>query len=180
VTQDDKRLPVVFSRIRRGQILSGEKLLIVIDQFEQWLHNRNDYDSHPLTQALRQCDGENLSVLIMVRDDFWMSISQFMSALDTTVQDGVNALGIPLFDRRHARKVLTGFGRALGALPQVGHKMDATQSRFVREAVKQMDENGQIIPIHIAMLAQMMDADSWKNCLLTNAWNRTRKQAGCC
>ena len=102
----------VFARLRRGQLLTGEKLLVVIDQFEQWLNGRTDLRNQELIKALRHCDGDNLSCLLLVRDDFWMSATEVMAQLDLKVQEGVNALAIPLFDRKHARKVLAAYGQS--------------------------------------------------------------------
>ena len=35
----------------------GKKVLIVLDQFEQWLHAKKEEENTELVQALRQCDG---------------------------------------------------------------------------------------------------------------------------
>ncbi len=161
VVRDETDLGVVLSRIRRGRMMTGKKLLIVLDQFEQILSAQVDMKDQPLVEALRHCDGDNLSCLLLIRDEFWMSVSEFMNLLDLRVQEGVNALGLPLFDRRHARKVLSGYGRAMNAFPPVGEPLSPPQKRFVEEAVDQMANNGKIIPIHIAMFAQMLDSDSW-------------------
>lgn len=162
VVRDETRLPVILSRIRRGQMMTGEKLLIVLDQFEQWLSVQGELARQPLVEALRHCDGFNLSCLLLIRDDFWMSASQFMNRLDLRVQEGVNALGIPLFDRRHARKVLSGYGRAIQALPPHDQPLDASQKKFVEASIDQIADNGQVVPIHIAMFAQMLDPESWQ------------------
>ena len=37
---------------------AGKKVLIVLDQFEQWLHAKKEEEHTELVQALRQCDGE--------------------------------------------------------------------------------------------------------------------------
>ncbi|MEM7785080.1 MAG: SUMF1/EgtB/PvdO family nonheme iron enzyme, partial [Planctomycetota bacterium] len=158
VVRDELELDRIFARIRRGQLLLGEKLLIVVDQFEQWLHANPDLSNRPLIQALRQCDGDNLSCVLLVRDDFWMSATDFMAQLDLKVQDGVNALGIPLFDRRHARRVLTAYGQANEAL---GQTITDKQAEFVRDAVNEISNNGKVTPIHLALFSQMMDSDSW-------------------
>ena len=158
VVREEQELDRVFARIRRGQLLTGEKLLVVIDQFEQWLHANPEFHRQQLVQALRQCDGQNLTCLLLVRDDFWMSATQFMSQLDLRVQEGVNALGIPLFDKRHARRVLTAYGRANEAF---GEEISAKQAAFISEAVSEMSNNGRVIPIHLALFSQMMDSDSW-------------------
>ena len=60
----------------------GRKVLLVLDQFEQWLHSTANMDSSQLVRALRQCDGANVQCLVLVRDDFWMSTTRFMQALE--------------------------------------------------------------------------------------------------
>jgi hypothetical protein len=44
-------------------------VLLVLDQFEQWLHAKRAEDNTQLVQALRQCDGERLQCIVLVRDD---------------------------------------------------------------------------------------------------------------
>ena len=67
--------------------------------------------------ALRQCDGEHVQCLVMVRDDFWVSLTRFMGDLRIEILQGQNAALVDLFDLIHARKVLIEFGRAFGHLP---------------------------------------------------------------
>src|SRR5262249_46361889 len=63
--------------LRRGRGLpGGKKVLIVIDQFEQWLHAHGAQENTDLVQALRQCDGERVQCIVMVRDDFGMSATR--------------------------------------------------------------------------------------------------------
>ncbi|MCA9779281.1 MAG: ATP-binding protein, partial [Candidatus Eremiobacteraeota bacterium] len=61
-------LTELLASIRRGRgIPAGHKLLLVIDQFEQWLHARDDYSATELVEALRQCDGGRIQCIVMVR-----------------------------------------------------------------------------------------------------------------
>jgi formylglycine-generating enzyme required for sulfatase activity len=106
-----------LAALRRGQLQSGRKVLLVLDQFEQWLHAKRSEENTELVQALRQCDGGRLQAVVMVRDDFWLAVSRFMQALEIRILEGSNSRLVDLFDPRHARKVLTAFGRAFGALP---------------------------------------------------------------
>ena len=47
-----------LAALRRGRFLeSGQKVLLVLDQFEQWLHAKRNEENTELVQALRQCDG---------------------------------------------------------------------------------------------------------------------------
>ncbi len=65
-----------LAALRRGRGLrSGQKVLLVLDQFEQWLFARRNEIDTELVAALRQCDGERVQAVVMVRDDFWMAAS---------------------------------------------------------------------------------------------------------
>ncbi len=43
-------------------------MLLVPDQFEQWLHAKPGEENTELVVALRQCDGEHLQGVVMVPD----------------------------------------------------------------------------------------------------------------
>ena len=75
----------------------GRKVLLVLDQFEQWLHSTTNMDTSQLVRALRQCDGANVQCLILVRDDFWLSTTRFMQALEIPqVENENSAAGRPV------------------------------------------------------------------------------------
>src|SRR5207245_1090551 len=96
-------LKETLAALRRGQgIPSGKKVLIVLDQFEQWLHARQQEQGTELVQALRQCDGVRLQCLVMVRDDFWMAATRFMRELEIRLVEGQNSAAVDLFPIRHA------------------------------------------------------------------------------
>lgn len=100
---------------RKGLTLpAGRKLLIVLDRFERWLHADRGGPEHGLTAALRQCDGEHLQALVVVRDDCWSSASRFLRDLGDRLVEGANAAAVEPFEPRHARKLLTALGRAYG------------------------------------------------------------------
>ena len=104
--------------LRRGQGLTpGRKALLVLDQFEQWLFARRGEPGAELVAALRQCDGEHLQALCLVRDDFWMAASRFMRDLEIDLVPDRNVAAVDLFSPKHARKVLAAYGRAFEALP---------------------------------------------------------------
>ena len=98
---------------RDGCSASGQKVLLVLDQFEQWLHAKRGEENTELVAALRQCDGEHVQAVVMVRDDFWLAVSRFMDELEIEFLQGQNIALVDLFDPRHARKVLTAFGHSL-------------------------------------------------------------------
>ena len=67
-----------LTAVRQGRVLrSGQKVLLVLDQFEQWLHARRGEENTELVAALRQCDGEHVQAVVMVRDDFWLAVDAF-------------------------------------------------------------------------------------------------------
>ena len=69
----------------------GSKVLIVIDQFEQWLHGNPNLHDGALIRALRHCDGRGLQTLLLARDDFWMAITRFSRAIEVAMVEGVNS-----------------------------------------------------------------------------------------
>lgn len=77
---DDLGLVETFMLLRRGGGGEGRKIVVVMDQFEQWLHARRGEHETELVSALRQCDGGKLQAVVMVRDDFSMAASRFMSS----------------------------------------------------------------------------------------------------
>src|SRR5262249_2364540 len=121
-------LSAVLTTLRRGSPLStGCKVVLVLDQFEQWLH-AHPHPGSSLADALRQCNGGRVQALLLVRDDFWMAISRFMQELELPLREGENSAPVHLFDARHTRKVLAAFGRAFGALPD--GPLTAEHNRF--------------------------------------------------
>lgn len=152
-------------QLREGDLLpAGTKVLIVIDQFEQWLHRQEgNYPSTDLCAALRQCDGRRVQFLLAVRDDFWMAIARLMNDSDVELLQSRNAAGIELFDRAHARRVLREFGRAYGCLPadpdpQAGAEADA----FIDLVLDDMELDGRTMPLQIALFAEIAKSMPWR------------------
>jgi serine/threonine protein kinase/formylglycine-generating enzyme required for sulfatase activity len=148
-----------LAAMRRGRFMdSGQKVLLVLDQFEQWLHAKRNEDSTELVQALRHCDGRRLQAVVMVRDDFWLAVSRLMQALEIVV-DGENSRLVDLFDLRHARKVLTSFGRAFSALPD--KELSKDQDAFLDQAVTGLAQEGKVISVRLALFAEMVKGKPW-------------------
>ena len=78
-------------------------MLLVLDQFEQWLHAKRGEENTELVAALRQCDGEHVQAVVMVRDDFWLAASRFMRDLEIRLVEAENWL-VDLFDVDHAER----------------------------------------------------------------------------
>jgi serine/threonine protein kinase len=153
-------LAEALAALRRGRHLEpGQKVLLVLDQFEQWLHAKRYEENAELVQALRQCDGSRVQCIVMVRDDFWLAVSRFMQALEIRVVEADNSRLVDLFDSRHAKKVLTAFGRALGALRE--KELANDQNTFLDQAVAGLAEDGKIISVRLALFAEMVKGKPW-------------------
>lgn len=148
--------------IRRGRSLPrGRKLFIVIDQFEQWLNTPHTLESSELLRALRQCDGHRIQVLLIIRDDFWMAVSELFRSLEVPLQEGHNTVAFSLFDNQHAANVLREYGVAYGRLPASSEEIRAEQLAFIQQAVAQLSQNGKVICMRLALFAEMMKSRTW-------------------
>ena len=159
-------LKETLAALRRGQgIPVGKKVLIVLDQFEQWLfacRGRKQQNTE-LVQSLRQCDGERLQCIVMVRDDFWMAATRFMRELEIRLIEAHNSAAVDLFDTDHARKVLAAFGTGLRqALPeQISDESTDEQNEFLNQAVSGLAQEGKVISVRLALFAEMMKGKAW-------------------
>ncbi len=148
--------------IRQGRVLrSGQKTLLVLDQFEQWLHARRGEESTELVAALRQCDGEHVQAVVMVRDDFWMAATRFMRDLEIDLLPDRNVAAVDLFDPQHAQKVLGAFGNAFGKLPERERDRTKDQHAFLDQAITELAQDGKVISVRLALFAEMMKGKTW-------------------
>jgi len=167
---DGLGLSELLMAVRRGKGVGyGRKLLIVLDQFEQWLHANADCDTSELVQALRQCDGERVQCIVMVRDDFWLATSRFMRELEVPLTEGHNTALVDLFDVEHGRTVLTLFGRAYGKLPEDENCVSQDQKKFLNQATNGLAQNGKIVCVRLALFAEMIKAKPWIPVTLTKS-----------
>jgi serine/threonine protein kinase/formylglycine-generating enzyme required for sulfatase activity len=157
---NDLTLPYTLAAMRRGRgTAPSQKVVIVLDQFEQWLHACKAEETAELVRALRQCDGRRVQCLLLVRDDFWLAVSRFMQALEVRVVEGENSRLVDLFDLRHARKVLAAFGRALGALPEGARTKE--QDAFLDQAVAGIAHEDKVISVRLTLFGEMVKGKPW-------------------
>jgi hypothetical protein len=142
-------------------------VLLVLDQFEQWLHARRGEENTELVGALRHCDGEHVQAIVLVRDDFWMATTRFLSGLEIRLLEGENSAAVDLFDPRHAKKVLTTFGRAYGALPDHIGDVSSEQESFLNQSISGLAQDGKIISVRLALFAEVMKGKLWTPATLT-------------
>lgn len=148
--------------LRRGRLLGEDKkVLLVLDQFEQWLFSGPNFEQSELVDALRHCDGEHVQALVLVRDDFWLAASRFLRALEIHMIEGENAALVDLFTPHHARAVLRALGRAYGALPANSEDFTQGQAAFVEQAVAGLTQDGKVVPVRLAVFAEMFKNKPW-------------------
>jgi serine/threonine protein kinase len=151
-----------LAAVRRGNLqIASKKIVIIIDQFEQWLHaNRADADAE-FVNALRQCDGGRLQAIIMVRDDFSVAAARLMRVLDIPIIEGHNFALVDLFDLEHAQVVLTKFGQALGRLPAPAENLATGERHFVRDVCTGLAQDGKVVSVRLSLFAEMIKGKPW-------------------
>ena len=137
----------------------GRKLLLVLDQFEQWLLANRGREDTDLVKALGHCDEERVRAILMVRDDFLIG--------DDPVHGG-DRDRIPFQAQRspsrsihpiHAEKVLAAFGQADGTLRD---PLTTEQQEFITQAVKALAlQDGMIIPVRLALFFETFKSREW-------------------
>jgi serine/threonine protein kinase/formylglycine-generating enzyme required for sulfatase activity len=156
-------LPEMLARLRHGKDLPARsKVLIVLDQFEQWLHaHGSDMEETALVAALRQADGAHVQVLLLVRDDFWMGTSRLFELLEINLDRERNARAVDLFDAQHARRVLGMFGQAFERLPTRMRDLNKEQDQFLRRAVAELSQDGRVVPVRLSLFADLVKDRPW-------------------
>jgi formylglycine-generating enzyme required for sulfatase activity/energy-coupling factor transporter ATP-binding protein EcfA2 len=145
---------------KKKDLPAGKKVLIVLDQFEQWLHAKPDYEKTDLVQALRECDGERVQCVLLVRDDFWTPLSRFLKAMEIRQEEGRNMALVDRFDLRHAKRVLVAFGQDDGMLDASG-RLSKQQAAFVQQSIAGLAQEGKIICVRLVLFAQMIKGKPW-------------------
>ncbi len=151
-------LPELTRRIRkRPAPHANQKIVIVIDQFEQWLQGRQIDSDLELVQALRQCDGHSIQCILILRDDFYVDLSQFMRAVDASLNEEDNAMSVPEFTLEHAKTVLTKFGTLL----KKGGENDPEKNAFIDRGIELIQANGRIAPVWLSLFVEITKELPW-------------------
>ena len=150
----------------RGEREGGSRVLIVIDQFEQWLHGRGDFQLTDLALALRQCDGQNLQCILLLRDDFWLAMSRLAETLEIPLKQNQNVTLVDLFSMHHSRRVLADFGVAYDRIPASEEERTLDQNQFLDRAVEEIAEDGKIIPVRLSVFVEMVKSRPWESATL--------------
>ena len=155
----DLRAALVASRekIREG----SNKILVVIDQFEQWYHAKGTERGTELAKALSECDGGRVQAIILVRDDYSMALYRFMAVIGVRQNQDQNFAVVDRFDLQHARKVLIAFGRGYGKLPDDPKEMTGAQNEFLDRTIEGLSQEGRVISVRLALFAEMLKGKPW-------------------
>ena len=162
--QEAEELSQAMTLLRTGHGLGkDQKFLLVIDQFEQWLNHAEISEDPELLVAMRQCDGANIQTVLLVRDDFMISVAEFMDALEEPLSQNRNFATVDLFGVEHTQSVLAAFGRAYGTIQD---PPNSDQQRFLEAASEELSANGRVVPVHLALFADMIKDKPWTTAAL--------------
>lgn len=164
-----KMCPIHNSRATLRSIIEGlaageqlpkgiTRVVLVIDQFEEWLQGfRADKESE-LMQALHTIpkDCKSFRILVLVRLDLLPQASRFFGALDVKLDSETNVVLVDAFEPPHAELVLRLFHEAY-----FGKDLQL-DSRFVAKAIEEMKgDHGRIVPVQLCVFATFMSSRSW-------------------
>jgi formylglycine-generating enzyme required for sulfatase activity len=160
---EDAAMPDVVAAIRQGRgPVPGGKVLIVLDQFEQWLQAHPAGSDSVLTHALRQCDGKRVQALCLVRDDFWMAVTRFFQALEVPLLEGVNSAAVELPHGAQVRTVLQAYGRACDRFSGPGGAPSPDEARFIEAAAAGLaGPDGLVVPARLSLFAEVVRRRVW-------------------
>ena len=165
-----------LSVLSRGwAIPSGKrKVLVVLDQFEQWLHAKSAEEDTELVAALRQCDGGHVQAIVLVRDDFWSAMGRFEAQTGVVFRSDHNSYSVDLFYKAHGEKVLTAFGQYYG---RVDNPVTSDQQEFIKRAIKALALRGMILPLRLALFTLVFQSREWTTSTLEEIGGVERLEA---
>ncbi len=176
-----------LAALRQGHgIPAGKKVLIVLDQFEQWLHAKKDEPDTELVRALRQCDGARVQCVVMVRDDFlrWRRDAVYAGIGSPLAGRSEFSGGRSVSDQA-CEKVLVAFGQAYQVLPEGAVEPSPEQKQFVEQSHRRSrSRGGKVISVRLSLFAEMMKGKPWTPASLkamggrkVSAWRSWRRRS---
>ena len=140
-----------LAAIRRDGLATGQKVLLVLDQFEQWLH-ANEERRTPNWCRLAAMRRRACQAVVMVRDDFWLAASRFMRDLE---------IDLILRTEHRCRRSLRsspcpqgaeGVRDRLRELARANGRHLQGQNAFLDQAIAGLTQDGKIISVRLALL----------------------------
>ena len=141
-----------------GAFPPGKKLLLVLDQFEQWLLAKRGQENTELVNALRHCDGNRVQAVIMVRDEYYGPTDPLQRELGIEFRRNLNSFRVEPFSQPHARKVLAAFGRGSERLRE---GPTPEQEEFIEQAVAGLAVDNTVMPVRLALFTQLFRGREW-------------------
>jgi serine/threonine protein kinase/formylglycine-generating enzyme required for sulfatase activity len=155
-------LPDVFRCLAAGKWLGDRRLLVVLDQFEQWLDAHEQENASELALALRHCCPGKVQALLLFRKEFYAVASNFVGRqLELEISTNWNSLQLPSFTDSHARVVLGIFGHVLKGLPEDTAEWRSEQREFLTSVVSSLAMGTSVIPVQLSVFAQMFRHHDW-------------------
>ena len=137
-------------------------MLLVLDQFEQWLHARRGEENTELVAALRQCDGEHVQAIVMVRDDFWLAASRFMRDLEIRSVEGENSGSRGSLRSPPCHESADGFRAGVRDVAREHRRyLAAIRMPFWIKSIAGLAQDGKIISVRLALFAEMVKGKPW-------------------
>ncbi len=137
------------------QLSRNVKLLIVIDQFEQWLLRYGRDENSNLLNALRECNGHRVQALVIFRSDYENLVKPTMRRCEQAFHDGTNAFDLPAVTKPAvAAETLL---HLLGAVGKFQDQADIPGSTSLRKSAEQLlgtTAGDAILPVQIVLLAK--------------------------
>ncbi len=137
---------------------SAKKLLLVIDQFEQWLSVHGRRKETQLQQALRHCDGHLLQTLLIFRSDFIDRAEPFMDACGSPRAHGSNGFSINMLTGEESFAVLDHVLSTPGATLRWPEESDRQSTlQHAAELLGDADKrHGGVCPAWVVMVARFL------------------------
>ena len=151
-----------LASLRQGsRPASEQKVLLVLDQFEQWLHAKRGEENTELVAALRHCDGEHVQAVVMVRDDFWLAATRFMRDLEIRLLEGREHRARRSLRSSPCQEGADGFRAGLRGLPENVGDLSSDQEAFLDQSIAGLAQDGKIISVRLALFAEMVKGKPW-------------------
>ncbi len=137
----------------------GRKIVVIVDQFEQWLQFWDRKPDHDLIRSIKRCKNSPIQFILIVREEFFSAIHRFMESIGEELTQK-NYRVMQAFDLGHAKNVLLAFGQAYNC---VGTQPAATELQFIDNAVKALANmtGNEVVCVRLSMFADMMRSRKW-------------------
>ena len=135
-------LAEAWTQLREGRVTGGPQGLAGAGPVRAMAARDGQPGSSQLVRALRQCDGANVQGLILVRDDFWLSTTRFMQALEIPQLEGVELSPRGPVRPTHAKSAPSVRPRLRSAAEP---RLVDDEQRFLDRAVQDLAHDGKVI-----------------------------------